>query len=459
MKHHDIYRDIVEQAAVGIYVISQNRLEYVNTAFEKITGISQNDITSLGLDFMNIIHPGDRAILQERRKARKEGRSIPSTYETRIILKDGTQKYIELTTAPVPGHADLVLGVVRDITERKLAEKKTSELTEIGTRYNTIIETAGEGIAIIQDGIIKIANPYLLKDSGFSPADLIDKPFLNFIATDYVDQIVDLNERRKAGEAAPSSYEAIIKTKTGKRAVEVNISDILYEGKPAFFAVIHNVTKYKEMEENLKDTLEKLRKAMNATTQAIAMIVEQRDPYTAGHQRRVADLARAIAIDLNLSTEEVDGIRMAGLLHDIGKIAVPSEILTKPTQLSAAEMSLIRVHPQVAYDILKTIEFPWPIAEIIYQHHERINGSGYPRGLADAEILPEARILAVADVVEAMITHRPYRAARKLEEALEEIERNKGVLYDKEIVEVCIRNFREKGFQFRVDAPRIELNN
>ncbi len=452
MISHDTYKYIVERAADGIYIISHDRLEYVNEAFEKLTGINRDEIHSLGLGFLHLLPPDERDFLMERRKARKEGRELPSIFEIRAFKKDGVPLYLEFHTAPVPGHADYVLGVVRDITERKRSEKKNAELKEIGTRYNTILDTASEGMAIIQDGVIKVVNPYLLKNSGYTAKDLIGKPYYNFIATDFVDRILDLNKRRQAGENTPMSYEAVLKTKMGKRAVEVNLSEILYEGNPANFAVLHNITKYKEMEDDLKNTLEKLRKAMNATTQAIAMIVEQKDPYTAGHQRRVADLARAIATDLNLSSEQIDAIRMAGLLHDLGKIAVPADILTKPTKLSDAEIALIRIHPQVAYDILKTIDFPWPIAEIVYQHHERLDGSGYPRGLTDEALLVEAKILAVADVVEAMITHRPYRAARKLEEALDEIDRNKGILFDPETVEACIRNFLEKGFTFMIDA-------
>ena len=186
--------------------------------------------------------------------------------------------------------------------------------------------------------------------------------------------------------------------------------------------------------------------------QAIARIVEHKDPYTAGHQQRVADLARAVAAEMKLTPENIDAVRMAGLLHDLGKVSIPSEILTKPTKLTAAEFELIMTHPQVAFDILRPIAFPWPVAEIIHQHHERTNGSGYPRGLKGDEILIEAKVLAVADVVEAMITHRPYRPARKLEEALLEISANKGILYDPEAADACRRMLVDKGFAFRFTA-------
>jgi putative nucleotidyltransferase with HDIG domain len=205
----------------------------------------------------------------------------------------------------------------------------------------------------------------------------------------------------------------------------------------------------KRMEEELQDSLERLRKALEGTIRAIALTVETRDPYTAGHQRRVADLARAIATEMGLSRDQIDGIRMAGVIHDIGKISVPGEILSRPGRLNVIEFSLIKTHPQIGYDILKTIDFPWPVAQIVVQHHERMNGSGYPAGLSGEEILLEARILGVADVVEAMSSHRPYRSALGIYRALEEISQNRGVLYDPEVVDACLKLFTEKGFKLK----------
>ncbi len=198
----------------------------------------------------------------------------------------------------------------------------------------------------------------------------------------------------------------------------------------------------------LQNTLEKLRRSTEGIIRAMSSTVETRDPYTAGHQQRVAELAQAIAVEMALPEEQIQGIRMAGLIHDLGKIAVPAEILTKPGKLSDIEFALIKLHPQAGYDILKEIEFPWPIARIIIEHHERINGSGYPRGLSGEEMLLESRILAVADVVEAMASHRPYRAALGLDVALEEISKNKGLLYDAEVTDACIKIIREGRFRF-----------
>ena len=175
---------------------------------------------------------------------------------------------------------------------------------------------------------------------------------------------------------------------------------------------------------------------------------ETRDPYTAGHQKKVADLARAIATEMKLSHDTIEGIRMAGAIHDIGKISIPSEILCKPTTLSDLEFSLIKAHTQYSYEIMKDVEAPWPLADIVHQHHERINGSGYPQGLKGENILIEARILAVADVVEAMVSYRPYRPALGLEIALIEIEHNAGTLYDRMVADACLKLFREEGFSF-----------
>jgi HD-GYP domain-containing protein (c-di-GMP phosphodiesterase class II) len=196
-----------------------------------------------------------------------------------------------------------------------------------------------------------------------------------------------------------------------------------------------------------KEGIERIKKALGATVQAIAVTVETRDPYTAGHQRRVANLARSIATEMNLPADQIDGIRMAATIHDLGKISVPAEILSKPTKLTALEFSLIKTHPQSGYDILKDIDFPWPVARTVLEHHERMNGSGYPNGLTGDDILIESRILAVADVVESMASHRPYRLSLGIEAALQEIEKNKGTLYDNTVADVCLRVFREKDYQ------------
>lgn len=199
-------------------------------------------------------------------------------------------------------------------------------------------------------------------------------------------------------------------------------------------------------EDGLRQTLVKLQRTLDQTVEALASITEIRDPYTAGHQQRVAQISSAIGEEFGLPRDMVEGIHVAGTLHDIGKIAVPAEILTKPSKLLEMEFGLVKTHPQVGYQILKGIEFPWPVAEAVLQHHERLDGSGYPRGLSANEIISEARILAVADVVEVMASHRPYRPAFGIDMALDEILRGRGTIFDPEVCDACIRLFEEKGF-------------
>jgi len=203
-----------------------------------------------------------------------------------------------------------------------------------------------------------------------------------------------------------------------------------------------------ERTKELQQSYEKLRKTMEGAINTIAKIVETKDPYTAGHQQRVSKLAVTIAQKMKLPQEKIEGIRISSLVHDVGKISVPAEILNKPIKLSEIEYSLIRDHSQVGYDILKSIEFPWPIEKIVLQHHERLDGSGYPGGLKGDEILLEAKIICVADVVEAMSSHRPYRPSLGIDKALEEISQNTGILYDPKVVEACLKLFKEKGFKF-----------
>lgn len=205
------------------------------------------------------------------------------------------------------------------------------------------------------------------------------------------------------------------------------------------YSIKVNQEKYRLAEEEHQRNLAAAKQTMEEFIRTILLTVEMRDPYTAGHQSKVADIANAIAVEMELPPETVEGIRMAGIVHDLGKICVPAEILNKPGKLSAAEFALIKDHPQVAYDILKNVTFPWPIAEIILQHHERLDGSGYPHGLKGDEIRLEARILCVADVVEAMAAHRPYRPALGMEEALKEIKKNRGILYHPDVVDACLK--------------------
>jgi putative two-component system response regulator len=201
-------------------------------------------------------------------------------------------------------------------------------------------------------------------------------------------------------------------------------------------------------ERKYKDGVAQLLKSLEDAVNALASLVEMRDPYTAGHQRRVADLAVAIGIEMKLAHDDLRGIRLASLVHDIGKITVPAEILNKPGKISKAEFDIIKRHSQAGYDVLKDIAFPWPVARMVGEHHEKIDGSGYPQGLTNGNIHPHSKIIAVADVVEAMSSHRPYRPSLGVGAALAEIEEKRGTKFDPDVVDICLKVFRENKFSF-----------
>jgi PAS domain S-box-containing protein len=249
----------------------------------------------------------------------------------------------------------------------------------------------------------------------------------------------DITERKQAEEALQKAHDDL-ESQVTLRTAELSKANELLQA---------DIVERRKAEEELKQTLEILRKSVGTTIQVMVSAVEMRDPYTAGHQIRTADLARAIATEMGLPKDKIDGIRMAGSIHDIGKISIPAEILTKPTKLTDIEFSLIKEHSRNGYEMLKDVESPWPLAQIVYQHHERMNGSGYPRNLKGDEIIIEARIMAVADVVEAMASHRPYRPGLGIDAALAEIEKNKGTHYDNTVADACLRLFREKGYQLK----------
>ncbi|MEW6187981.1 MAG: HD domain-containing phosphohydrolase, partial [Thermodesulfobacteriota bacterium] len=330
--------------------------------------------------------------------------------------------------------------------ERKQAEEA---LRESEKKYRQLFESIVDVYyQTDQEGSIVMVSPSVEKLLGYVPAEVIGKKLSGFyINPEERDQFLSiLGEKGEVQE-----FEAPLQAKDGA-LVFVSTNARFYRDKHGDIlgvqGITRDVTKRKQAEIQLNQSLENLRQAMGGIIQVIAATVETRDPYTAGHQRRTADLARAIALEMGLPEEQQDGLGMAGIIHDLGKISIPAEILSKPGKLSQIEYQLIQGHPQVGFDVLKNIDFPWPVAEIVLKHHERFNGSGYPQGLKKEEICLGSRILMVADVVEAMSSHRPYRPALGIEAALEEIEKNKGILYDPEVVEVCLVLFREKGFSF-----------
>lgn len=256
--------------------------------------------------------------------------------------------------------------------------------------------------------------------------------------------------KEKLTNPSVKSMEVAVKCKNGEIKYVSGMGTVIFEkGRPIGFQVFaQDISERKDAEERADRSTGLLLKALEDMVEAMAYTVELRDPYTAGHQRRVAQLAFTIGAKLGLNDNLLVGIRLAGLVHDIGKIRVPAEILTHPDGLTTAEMSIIRTHPTVGYEIVKNIAFPWPIADAILQHHERLDGSGYPAGLKEKDIILEAKILAVADVVEAMASHRPYRPSLGIEKALDEIKTNRGILYDAGAVDCCVELFEKSGFIF-----------
>ena len=349
------------------------------------------------------------------------------------------------------GEVQALEGFVSDITERKRTEEalKNSE-----AKYRNIFENAVEGIyQSTIEGRLITANAALARMAGYdSPEELIES------IKDMGTQIyVHPEDRKRFLEISKEKdfvecFEVEFYKKDGSKFwVVLNARTVKDEqGKILYMeGLIEDITVRRHAEEQLRQTLNRLKKAVGTTIAVLGTASETRDPYTAGHQKRVADLARTIATEMGLSTNTIEGIRMAGSIHDIGKLSIPAEILSKPTKLTNIEYSLIKGHPQIGYEMLKDVESPWPLAQIVYQHHERMNGSGYPRNLKGDDILIEARIMAVADVVEAMASHRPYRPGLGIEAALEEIEKNKGILYDDVVADACLKVFREKGYQLK----------
>lgn len=326
----------------------------------------------------------------------------------------------------------------------------TRMLKESEERYRRVLENVHDAIYITTPDGFQYANPAFERLTGYKGKELYRKDS-NFLSNIHSEDLELLEDKSKKQRKKPLlNNELRIISKDGKmKIVETNTVNIGKNGELKEMVIFKDITKRKKIEEELKESLERLQNTFEKTINALVSALERRDPYTAGHQKRVANLACAIAKEMGLPKEQITGIRMAGIAHDIGKIQIPTEILIKPVHLSDIEFVMIKTHPQVGFDILKEIEFPNPVAKIILQHHERVDGSGYPEGLADKNILLEAKILAVADVIEAMSSHRPYRPALGIGSALEEITKYQGSIYDSKVVEKCLKLFYEKKFKFK----------
>ncbi len=340
---------------------------------------------------------------------------------------------------------------LRDAVERHERKRGKEALKESENKYRLLADNAQDVIFVLDMNLnYTYISPSIKILRGYEPEEVLKQsslktltPSSRDLAMRNLSEIMELEKSERRDISISRTLQLEMVRKDGTTVwTEVTFSFIRDENQRlgSILGVTRDITQRKR-------EIERVRKALGATVQAIAMTVETRDPYTAGHQRRVADLARAMAMEMNLSADQIDGIRTAAAIHDLGKISVPAEILSKPTRLTDLEFRFIKTHSQSGYDILKDIDFPWPVAETILGHHERMNGSGYPNGLTGDQILMGSRILAVADVVEAMASHRPYRASLGIEAALNEISKNKGILYDLEVSDACLRLFHEKDYK------------
>ncbi|EGJ51062.1 HD domain-containing phosphohydrolase [Desulfocurvibacter africanus] len=453
---------IVEDEAIVALDI-QNRLRLLG--YEIVTVVSSGEEAleaaarySPELILMDIMLDGDidgieaAAIIRERHR-------IPLVYLTAYADEKTLQraKITEPFGYIIKPFEDRELGITIEMAlykhtiERKLVESERWLATTLNSIGDAVLTTD-------ERGRVKYLNPAALRILGCEESLALGKDLSTIfalydpkgvnIAPDLVSNVLD-----QAHTVASTDMHTLV---TGpQREVPVNMSHspIISEGRSVrgTVLVLHDITERREAEYALQKSVSQLKTSLEETVNALAVTSEKRDPYTAGHQQRVSQLACAMAREQGLPKERIEGIRVAAILHDLGKIYVPAEILAKPTRLTQMEMGIMKTHAEVGFDILKNIPFPWPVAAAVLQHHERMDGSGYPNGLSDKDICCEARIISVADVVEAMSSHRPYRAALGIERALEEIARNRERLYDAECVDICLSLFRDKGFQFTSD--------
>jgi PAS domain S-box-containing protein len=422
----------------------QFRFVSVNSAFLKVTGLSSEMVVGRTVNEI-IPEPSLTMVLGKYRQAIEE--NTITRWEEISDYPSGRLIGV-VSIAPVfddKGTCTHLVGSVQDITERKQME---DALKESEDKFRSIFENSSSAMAIIEkDTTISMVNKEYCRISLYEEKDVIGMSWTKQIPPEDLKGLEEYTRDRLINpKNVPSNYEFSFYRKDGEiRNALVSVA-ILPKAKEVVASFV-DITERKQAETKLQQTLNSLEKAVGTTIQVLVTAVESRDPYTAGHQLRVADLARAIATEMKLAPDTIEGIRMAGSIHDIGKLSIPAEILSKPTKLTNIEFSLIKEHPRSGYEMLKDVESPWPLAQIVYQHHERMNGSGYPRNMKGDEILIEARIMAVADVVEAMASHRPYRASLGIEAALEEIEKNKRILYDDAVADACLRLFREEGYQ------------
>jgi PAS domain S-box-containing protein len=460
--HHEeeLFRAFVEHSSDIIVLLNlEGTIIYINPAVEQVLGFKPEE--RIGAKGFELVHPDDIKFLTDSFNTLARDTNSPVIHgEMRLRHKDGSWRTLQAVGSNLV-HNNVIEAVIinyRDITERKKTEEALRESEarhrKREERYRNILDNMEEAYYEVDlKGNFTFFNATAVTNLGYTDNVMMGMNFRQYVDEENASKVFEAyNKVFLTGESIKGFDWELISKESGKIPIESSISLMRdAQGNPiGFRGIIRDITERKKAEETLKETLESLRKSIATTIQVLGTASEVRDPYTAGHQKRVADLARAIATEMKLPHDKIEGIRMAGSIHDIGKLSIPTEILSKPTKLTTEiEFSMIKEHAQSGYEILKDVDSSWPLAQIVYQHHERMNGSGYPRNLKGDEIILEARIMAVADVVEAMASYRPYRPTLGIEAALEEIEKNKGILYDDTVAEACLRLFREKGYQLK----------
>jgi PAS domain S-box-containing protein len=456
-REEQLFRALTEQSSDLIILVNrENKVSYINPALEIYLGLKHEDI--IGTEIYNYVHPDDLELVADKFSAFFKD-TTPNVHRTEIRIpnKDGTWHMVEAvgTNLIQDNVAEAVIVNLRDITERKLAQELLNKSEE---QYRLLADHMKDQVWLMDLNLnITYVSPSVERLLGYSSEEIKKTPLDKILTPESLQKASDFTSFRMPKAIKTSSKDLIFRTlelefilKNGETMWGECSFSLIRDEKGKAVSILgeaRNITERKLAEEKLQQTLASLKKAVGTTIQVLVYVLEARDPYTAGHQSRAANLACTIAKEMGLDEDKIEGIRMAATIHDIGKLSIPTEILSKPTKLTNIEFSMIKGHSQSGYEMLKDVESPWPLAEIVHQHHERINGTGYPRNLKSDEILMEARIMAVADVVEAMASHRPYRASLGIDQAIEEIEKNKGILYDDVVVDACLKLFREKGYQ------------
>jgi len=435
--------------APDAYYISDLKGNFIdgNKAAERVIGYKREELIGKSFLKLKLLSLAD---ISKAAKALAKNIMGQPTGPDEFVLnrKDNSKVIVEISTYPVKIKGKtLALGIARDITERKQAEENLKNAKD---ELQMILDSV-PAIIFYKDieGRIIQANKTLADALKMPVKDIVGKTTEELFPKEQAENM--RKDDREVIVSGKPKRDIIQPYKTPDGIRWLNSDKIPYinkEGKvTGIIGLAKDITVQRKSEEELKQSYQRLKKTMDAAIETMSKIIEAKDPYTSGHQHRVCQLAVPLARELGLSPDKIEGIRIASLIHDIGKIGLPTEILSKPTKLTDIEFSLIKGHSQIGYDILKSIDFPYPVAQIVLQHHERLNGSGYPQGFKDEDILLEARIIGLADVVEAMSSFRPYRPALGIDKALEEISKNKDTLYDPEVVDACLKLFKEKGFK------------